>query len=397
MTGPYEGWTSCYSMSSILFQLQSFLFDENVPEEYGGDRRNEVSAKSLMECFDKAEKFNCPNCPTKKNKEEIDKMVNIRKKQHSNNVRELDKQELMMIQKKQMEDLMKRKEEFINSKEKDYPTINKKKNEQQNKQSSQPQQPIQPSSQPKQQIQSNNTQIQQPQPIKPQIQQPQIQRPVEKTIPKENIVPLKSTGPAVKMSFLDILMGKKQIVSKEMPLESPSNITRPLESIENKSTKSFFSNTNVIINNSTLDNSNKINDIKLNNKDESSIMENKTIQQEIKVESVEKIVEKVIEEKKGTSSTPPTSTTPSTSSTSTSTTPVEIVQPKSAPKKSYLEMASLYIPPKKVRVASSPKKPSPNNNDNNSKNTVIVNTKSVGIQETKRVENKPKEETKKSN
>ncbi|KAL3909591.1 MAG: hypothetical protein SGILL_008029 [Bacillariaceae sp.] len=33
---PYEGWTPAYSVTSILLQLQSFLFAENIPQDYGG-------------------------------------------------------------------------------------------------------------------------------------------------------------------------------------------------------------------------------------------------------------------------------------------------------------------------------------------------------------------------
>jgi hypothetical protein len=36
---PYKGWTSAYSTLSILLQLQSFLFAENVPKEEGYSAR----------------------------------------------------------------------------------------------------------------------------------------------------------------------------------------------------------------------------------------------------------------------------------------------------------------------------------------------------------------------
>lgn len=35
-TQPYTGWTTAYSVQSILLQLQAFLFAENIPQEYGG-------------------------------------------------------------------------------------------------------------------------------------------------------------------------------------------------------------------------------------------------------------------------------------------------------------------------------------------------------------------------
>ena len=40
-TTPYAGWTSAYSVASILLQLQSFLFAENVPQDDGGVQANE--------------------------------------------------------------------------------------------------------------------------------------------------------------------------------------------------------------------------------------------------------------------------------------------------------------------------------------------------------------------
>lgn len=33
---PYAGWSSAYDISTILAQLTSFLFAENIPQEYGG-------------------------------------------------------------------------------------------------------------------------------------------------------------------------------------------------------------------------------------------------------------------------------------------------------------------------------------------------------------------------
>jgi ubiquitin-protein ligase len=36
----FGGWTTAYTAYSVLMQLQAFLFDENVPQEYGGVRKN---------------------------------------------------------------------------------------------------------------------------------------------------------------------------------------------------------------------------------------------------------------------------------------------------------------------------------------------------------------------
>jgi ubiquitin-protein ligase len=38
-TTPNEGWTSAYSVFSLLLQLQSFLFADSIPQDYGGDAR----------------------------------------------------------------------------------------------------------------------------------------------------------------------------------------------------------------------------------------------------------------------------------------------------------------------------------------------------------------------
>ena len=62
-TGLYVGWTSCYSAHSVLLQLQSFLFDENVPQ--GGDYKihNIVSPNEIKQIREAAGNFHCENCP----------------------------------------------------------------------------------------------------------------------------------------------------------------------------------------------------------------------------------------------------------------------------------------------------------------------------------------------
>ena len=46
-TTPNEGWTSAYSVFSLLLQLQSFLFADNIPQDYGGDARAYWTRKAI--------------------------------------------------------------------------------------------------------------------------------------------------------------------------------------------------------------------------------------------------------------------------------------------------------------------------------------------------------------
>ena len=55
----YAGWTSAYSVLSLLLQLQSFLFAENIPQEYGGTRSSMADKDSVDRSRKAAEEFSC--------------------------------------------------------------------------------------------------------------------------------------------------------------------------------------------------------------------------------------------------------------------------------------------------------------------------------------------------
>lgn len=57
-----DGWSSAYSVSSILRQLQTFLFAENVPQDYGGSRKNTMTARELDALRRSTRNFRCPTC-----------------------------------------------------------------------------------------------------------------------------------------------------------------------------------------------------------------------------------------------------------------------------------------------------------------------------------------------
>ena len=44
----YSGWSSAYTVHAILMQLSSFLFAENVPQDYGGTARNSRGERSVQ-------------------------------------------------------------------------------------------------------------------------------------------------------------------------------------------------------------------------------------------------------------------------------------------------------------------------------------------------------------
>jgi len=55
----YEGWSSCYTVTSILLQLQSFLFSENVPQDYGGNSSLELSNHDVVSSLARIKGFKC--------------------------------------------------------------------------------------------------------------------------------------------------------------------------------------------------------------------------------------------------------------------------------------------------------------------------------------------------
>ena len=63
---PYAGWTSAYSAMSVLMQLQSFLFAENVPQEGYGNRFSKAhqNRDSIDEAISEAKAFVFPNINT---------------------------------------------------------------------------------------------------------------------------------------------------------------------------------------------------------------------------------------------------------------------------------------------------------------------------------------------
>jgi ubiquitin-protein ligase len=56
---PYEGWTPAYSVTSILLQLQSFLFAENIPQDDGEDTRAYTGDYSTRRAIQAAKQFTC--------------------------------------------------------------------------------------------------------------------------------------------------------------------------------------------------------------------------------------------------------------------------------------------------------------------------------------------------
>jgi len=55
----YEGWSSVYTVTSILLQLQSFLFSENVPQDYGGPESLEYDNYSVVSSLKRIKQFRC--------------------------------------------------------------------------------------------------------------------------------------------------------------------------------------------------------------------------------------------------------------------------------------------------------------------------------------------------
>jgi ubiquitin-protein ligase len=55
----YEGWSSVYTVTSILLQMQSFLFSENVPQDYGGNSSLEYGNSSVVTSLNRIKSFKC--------------------------------------------------------------------------------------------------------------------------------------------------------------------------------------------------------------------------------------------------------------------------------------------------------------------------------------------------
>ena len=57
---PFQGWSSAYSVTSLLLQLQSFLFEENaVPQDHGGSQQMSVTPRMVTRTRGRAKSFTC--------------------------------------------------------------------------------------------------------------------------------------------------------------------------------------------------------------------------------------------------------------------------------------------------------------------------------------------------
>ncbi|CAB9512106.1 conjugating enzyme E2 [Seminavis robusta] len=61
---PYTGWTSAYSVLSLLLQLQSFLFADNIDQDYGGTAKSITEFSAVKRCIGKAREFEYNNITT---------------------------------------------------------------------------------------------------------------------------------------------------------------------------------------------------------------------------------------------------------------------------------------------------------------------------------------------
>ena len=56
---PYEGWSGAYSATSVLMQLQSFLFAEWIDQDYGGEVKARTSKSSVNRSIRVCREFKC--------------------------------------------------------------------------------------------------------------------------------------------------------------------------------------------------------------------------------------------------------------------------------------------------------------------------------------------------
>lgn len=59
-TVPYEGWSGAYSVSSILMQLQSFLFAEKIDQDYGGQANAQLTDGDVSRSLSTCKTLKCP-------------------------------------------------------------------------------------------------------------------------------------------------------------------------------------------------------------------------------------------------------------------------------------------------------------------------------------------------
>ena len=45
---PYEGWSASYTLTSVLMQLQSFLFAEKIDQEFGGQIQARADRNAIV-------------------------------------------------------------------------------------------------------------------------------------------------------------------------------------------------------------------------------------------------------------------------------------------------------------------------------------------------------------
>ena len=61
-TVPYEGWSGAYSATSILMQLQSFLFAEKIDQDGGYQANAKLSNQHVTRSLKVCKKYKCRKC-----------------------------------------------------------------------------------------------------------------------------------------------------------------------------------------------------------------------------------------------------------------------------------------------------------------------------------------------